>query len=79
MPFAGCGSKYMKMECGVPQGSVLVPKLFILYINDVCEVSELWHFVLFADDTNFFCSRDDLITLSNNVEIKRLNFSLGLI
>ena len=71
--FAGCGSEYMTMECRVPQGSVLVPKLFILYINDICEVSELLHFVLFSDDTNLFCSSDYLITLSNDVETEMIN------
>lgn len=66
--FAGNTSECLKIECGVPQGSVLGPKLFILYINDICEVSKLLRFVLFADDTNFFCSGDDLKTLSENTE-----------
>lgn len=35
---------------------MLVPKLFILYINNICEVSNNWKMFLFADDTNIFCS-----------------------
>ena len=39
-----------------PQGSVVGPKLFILYINDICNVSQLLKFVLFADDTTILYS-----------------------
>ena len=38
-------------ECNVV---ILGPKLFILYINDLCNSSSLLKFVLFADDTNLF-------------------------
>lgn len=51
--FSGNRSDYMNIDCGVPQGSVLGPKLFNLYINDICDVSKSLQFVLFADD-NFF-------------------------
>lgn len=48
-------SELEKVTCGVPQGSVLGPKPFSLYLNDICRASELLHFVIFADDTNLFC------------------------
>ena len=45
------------------RGPILGPTLFILYINDICNVSNLVKFILFADDTNVFCARDNQLEL----------------
>ena len=64
-------SDLLDMTCGVPQGSVLGPILFIIYLNDICNVSDVVKCVLFADDTNIFCSERNLtdLQLTLNLEL----------
>ena len=54
--YNGTSSSYQNITCGVPQGSILGPLLFLLYINDLASVSKKFFSVLFADDSNLFLS-----------------------
>ena len=69
-------SDYESITCGVPQGSVCGPLLFLLYINDISRCPTKCKVSLYADDTVlYYCSenleeaqmaiQDDLILLMN--------------
>ena len=75
-----CASTLLNVTCGVPQGSILGPKLFILYINDICNASTSLKFILFADDTNVFYSGVDIQTMCECIsrELDKLHVWLSV-
>ena len=60
-------SDFKNITCGVPQGSLLGPLLFILFVNDIYRSSSILSFVLYADDTNILYSHKNMETLSRTV------------
>lgn len=69
LSFKGTNSRVLTMPCGVPQGSVLGPLLFILYSNDIPNSLKHCKSIIFADDTTLYLSspsQDDLYHQMNN-------------
>ena len=60
-------SSYEKVVHGIPQGSILGPILFVTYINDMCNVSSFFKYILFADDTTIFRFGNDNKLLNKEV------------
>ena len=58
----GYESGFAAINCSVPQGSVLGPLLFLLYINDLNQAIKFCKVRHFADDTNLLCLSNSMLT-----------------
>ena len=67
--FNGMKSGLHNVTCGIPQGPILGPILFLLYFNDIGNVSNLLYFILYADDTNVFCKHENIDVMCKIVSV----------
>ena len=76
--YKGYTSSTEYITCGVPQGSILGPLLFLIYINDLQKVCNSSTPILFADDTNLFYKSHDKSILEQQINNELRQVSLWL-
>ena len=76
--YDGTNSTYRKIVCGVPQGSILGPLLFLIYINDLASICNEILPVMYADDSNLFAEGSDMEVLQNTMNREMVKVSRWL-
>ena len=63
-------TSYISISCGVPQGLILGPLLFLVFLHDLNKASDVLDPIMFAYDTNLFYSQQEIDTLFGLVNYK---------
>jgi hypothetical protein len=71
-------SDFLTIKCGVPQGSIIGPLLFIIYVNDITAATKHFYPIVYADDTTLVTSikssiKNNACQLKLNKELKEIN------
>ena len=69
MEIDGVRSNFLTVSCGVPQGSILGPQLFLLYINDL-SISVNCDLSLYADDSALIFAHRDPTFIANHLSLQ---------
>ena len=77
--FKGIKSNTLDIKTSVPQGSILGPLLFIIFINDFSKSSNLFDFIIYADDTSLSSTLNAFDTDTDNInrELEKINIWLN--
>jgi len=68
MKYGGFLSEWSSVEIGVPQGSILGPLLFSIFVNDLLVIVEHANVNMYADDTKLHCCGEDIQQVESNLQ-----------